>query len=112
MADIITSFIIVIAIIVIVNVLIKKIDNITPKTDLISLIVMALIAMLARDKISNHDIKVLYCLVLVIASGIGRYGTIMRSKMENDLDLSKYTTYRQIVYATMFIYGLLGLIGI
>jgi len=87
-----------------------KYKNVNNKSNLFSLILIIIVAVNAHAKITNPDIKILYSLCLIIMSGIGRYATIIMSKTEKDKETIKYNGYRHILYAILFLYGLLGLI--
>ncbi|MBI4035907.1 hypothetical protein HY383_03075 [Candidatus Daviesbacteria bacterium] len=88
-----------------------KVNNFSNKINLFCLAFFALVAMFAFDRISDPNIKILYSLCLVIASGVGRYGTQMIEKKSNRLHGDEYANIRQLIYVVVFIFGLLGLIA-
>lgn len=88
-----------------------RIDNYSNKLNLISLIVMVFVSAFAYERINNHDIRILYSLGLVIASGVGRYGTEL-SKRKKTVGFSpEFSGIRQMIYTILFISGLIGLLS-
>lgn len=77
--------------------------------NLLSLVLFALIAMLTYCKIEERGIRDLYCLGLIIASGVGRYGCLITEKLDPGKK-GEYFGIRQLIYMTMFTFGLLNLV--
>ncbi|MCR4323911.1 MAG: hypothetical protein NUV37_03000, partial [Nanoarchaeota archaeon] len=89
----------------------KKIDNYSDKLNLVSLIIMVLVSVIAYEKIVDHDIRILYSLGLIIASGVGRYGTELSKKNKVVGFKPEFSSIRQIIYTILFISGLIGLLS-
>ncbi|MFA5769912.1 MAG: hypothetical protein WC894_00260 [Patescibacteria group bacterium] len=89
----------------------KNINNFSDKLNLVSLIILVLVSVIAYEKIVNHDIRILYSLGLVIASGVGRYGTEMSKKNKVVGFKPEFSSIRQIIYTILFISGLIGLLS-
>lgn len=111
MGMLITSVIIWITVIILYISYGKKINNFSDKLNLLSLIVLVLVSVIAYEKIVDHDIKILYSLGLIIASGVGRYGTEL-SKKNNVIGFKpEFSSIRQMIYTILFISGLIGLLS-
>lgn len=87
-----------------------RISNFQNKFNLLFLAIFGLAAILGRSRITNHDIQVIYSLLLVVSSGVGKYGTMMTQKHGTTWANSEYVGFRQLIYMTMFWFGLAGLI--
>lgn len=87
-----------------------EVDTTWSKTNLYSLIILAIAAIFAQTRIVSTDIKLVYSLCLVIASGVGRYGTILASRVDPRWDDIRYIGYRHWIYIIMFLFGVGGLI--
>lgn len=88
----------------------KKIDRLGDKVNFFSLLVSAVISIIAYEKIQSRDIRIIYSLGLIIASAVGRYGTdLTKNKKTSDIGI-KHSTLRQLIYKTLFIAGLIGLV--
>ena len=75
-----------------------------------SLIFFLITAIIARGRINDSNIRILFSLGLVIASAVGRYGSIMASKLHPLWKHPVYESYRNTVYTVMFLVGVFGLI--
>ena len=111
MGMLITSVIVWIAIIIAYTSYGKNINNFSDKLNLLSLIVLVFVSVIAYEKIVDHDIRILYSLGLVIASGVGRYGTEFSKKNKVVGFKPEYSSIRQIIYTILFISGLIGLLS-
>ena len=88
----------------------KKVNRLGEKVNFFSLLVSSVISIIAYEKIQSRDIKILYSLGLIIASAVGRYGTdLTKNKKSSDIGI-KYSSFRQLIYKTIFIAGLIGLV--
>ena len=111
MGILITSVIIWITVIILYTSYGKKIDNFSDKLNLLSLVILVLVSVIAYEKIIDHDIRILYSLGLVIASGVGRYGTEFSRKNKVVGFKPEFSSIRQIIYTILFITGLIGLLS-
>jgi len=75
-----------------------------------SLIILLMAEIYGLSRIASHDMRLLFSLGMIIGSGVGRYGSIMASKLHPLWKHPLYEGYRDLVYKIMFLVGVVGLI--
>lgn len=97
--------------------LMSKVDNwvdkleMFPKSSQISLYITVALIIIGQWRISNHDIKLLYSLAMIIGGSACRYGTdILYFVTKNPRD-AKNKSDRWWAYLILIIFGTIGLLS-